>query len=199
MWRAARKLGGRASNGKRVPPLLFFTDPERTPDPIAIAIASGLPRGAGVVYRAFGAADAARTGSRLKAVCRRRGLTLLIGGDERLAAVVRADGLHLPERAGSAAGAVRRRRPGWLLTIAAHSPAAVRRAMLAGADAAVVSTAFPSRSKSAGRPLGPLRLSAMARLSGGCVIALGGVNPQTTKRLVGTPVVSAAAVEAFSA
>ena len=40
----------------RLPPLLFFTDPERTPRPWETA--ARLPAGAAVVFRAFGRADA---------------------------------------------------------------------------------------------------------------------------------------------
>ena len=46
--------------GKLLPRLFFFTDPIRTPDPARIL--TRLPRGAGVVYRAFGAADAVAQG-----------------------------------------------------------------------------------------------------------------------------------------
>ncbi|HEV7384864.1 MAG TPA: thiamine monophosphate synthase, partial [Phenylobacterium sp.] len=79
MARTAAFLGRRARPRKRglpqaLPTLLFFTDPERTPDPEAIA--RRLPRGAAIVYRAFGAADAAERGARLASVARRRGLTL---------------------------------------------------------------------------------------------------------------------------
>ncbi|HEY2177706.1 MAG TPA: thiamine phosphate synthase, partial [Caulobacteraceae bacterium] len=70
IWRATRRLAGRRGRGRSLPPLLFFTDPSRTPDPAGIA--ERLPRGAGVVYRAFGAPDALAVGRRLAAVCRRR-------------------------------------------------------------------------------------------------------------------------------
>ncbi|MFI4950160.1 MAG: hypothetical protein ACHP7A_03885, partial [Caulobacterales bacterium] len=46
-------------------------DPVRTPEPEALA--ERLPRGAAVVYRAFGAEDAEARGARLMAIARRRG------------------------------------------------------------------------------------------------------------------------------
>ncbi len=176
---------------KPLPPLVYFTDPVRTPDPEAIA--ARLPRGAAIVYRTFGAADALAVALRLKAIARRRGLKLLIGADEALAARVGADGVHLPERLVSRAARIRGRHPAWLITAAAHSPRAAR----ASVDAVVVSAIFPSNSPSAGKPLGPLRLAQIVRFSGRPVYALGGVSQTTAARLLATGVVGIAGVEVF--
>lgn len=181
----------RKSQGRPLPGLLFFTDPARTPD--AEAIAASLPRGAAVVFRAFGAKDALAQGLRLKAIARRRGLVLLVGANERLAAALGADGVHLPERLAHRARAVRR--PGWIITAAAHSLRAARLARAAGADAAVVSAVFPSRSPSAGPPIGPLRLARLARDAGLPVYALGGVDNKKARRLKDAGLVGIAAVD----
>ena len=198
LWRIAGRLAARRKGRKPRPPALFFlTDPNRTPDPVAAAVR--LPRGTTVVFRAFGAADAVHVGLRLAALCRGRGLRLLVGADAGLAAAVGADGVHLPERLLGTAGRLRRRRPAWTLTAAAHGPAAVRRARLAGVDAVLLSPVFPSRSTSAGRPLGPLRAAAMARLAAPTpVIALGGVGPRSAGRLMGAGIAGLAAVDALA-
>jgi len=172
--------------------MLFVTDPERTPDPAAIA--RRLPRGSGIVYRAFGAPDALGD---LTAIARRTGLTLLIGADERLARKAAAQGLHLPERLVHRLPRLRARYPRWLITTAAHSPAAVRRAARLGADAVLLSTIFESRSPSAGRPIGPIRLAAIARSAPVPVYALGGVGMKNARRLLASSVVGIAAVDAF--
>jgi thiamine-phosphate pyrophosphorylase len=172
-----------------------FTDPSRTPDPEALARA--LPRGAGLVYRAFGAADADAVGRSLVRLVRARGGKLLVGADAGLAARIGADGVHLPERAVGQARSLKARRPDWIVTVAAHSPAAARRAKAAGADAAVVSAVFPSRSPSAGAPIGVLRLAVTARAAGLPVYALGGVNEMTARRLKDLPLAGLAAVDAF--
>ncbi|MGE5500788.1 MAG: thiamine phosphate synthase, partial [Ignavibacteriales bacterium] len=138
-----------------------MTDPERTPDPTAIA--ERLPRGAGIVYRAFGASDAPDRVRTLALVARRRGLTLLIGADEQLASA--AQGIHLPERLARRLPRIRARHPRSLITAAAHSPLGVRKAARLGADAVLLSTVFESRSPSAGRPIGPVRLAAITRRS----------------------------------
>lgn len=194
MARTAQAIGRRAGGRKPpLPPLLFFTDPQRTPD--IAAAANRLPRGSGVVFRAFGAPDAERQGAKLARIARRRGLVLLVGADAGLAARIGADGVHLPERL--AQGARRLKRPGWLVTAAAHSPWAARRALVMGADAVVVSAVFPSASPSAGAPIGPLRLAQIVRAAGGPVYALGGVNDKTARRLLPAGLVGLAAVEAL--
>ena len=186
-----RKGGAR----KSLPNLLFFTDPVRTPDPEAIA--RRLPRGAGVVFRAFGAADADAQGASLKAIARQRGLILLIGADAGLAARLAADGVHLPERLAHQARRLKAAHPGWMVTAAAHSAAAARRALAQGADAVVVSTVFASASASAGRPMGPIRLSILVRRMSGPVYALGGVDSKKARLLKDTGLVGLAAVDAF--
>ena len=174
---------------------MFFTDPARTPDPAAVM--ARLPRGAGVVYRAFGAPDAVAEGRRLVRIARRRGLTLLAGADPCLAASIGADGVHLPERAAAKARGLRRQRPGWIVSCAAHSPAAIVRARRAGVDAVFVSPVFESASPSAGRPLGTLRFARMIRGAGLPVYALGGVNAASARRLTRSGAAGLAAVEAL--
>lgn len=180
---------------KALPALLFFTDPQRTPD--MEAIAERLPRGAAVVFRAFGAADAKVRGARLLGICRRRGLKLLVGADAGLAARLGAHGVHLPERLAHRARRLKAQHPRWIVTAAAHSTRAARDALAAGADAAVVSVAFPSRSASAGAPMGPVRMALLVREAKGPIYALGGVTDKTARRLKDAGLVGLAAVDAF--
>jgi len=153
-----------------------------------------LPRGAGLVYRAFGAPDAPHVARRLLAIARRRGLILLIGAGDP---VLPAAGVHLPER--MVGPAWRFRRPGRLVTAAAHSARAIRRARLAGCDAVLVSAVFESASASAGKPMGPVRFAALVRGAGLPVYALGGVNARTARRLLGSVAAGLAVVEALAA
>jgi len=190
---AAQALAAERGLPGRLPPLLFLTDPERTPDPCAAA--QRLPAGAGVVYRTFGATDALETARRLREIADARGLMLLIGLDAALAEVCAADGVHLPERALDQAPALRVRRPGWTLTGAAHGAVGLAAGEAAGLDAAVLSPVFPSRSPSAGAPLGVERFSALARDAGLPVYALGGVTPATAPALTGSGAAGIAAVE----
>jgi thiamine-phosphate pyrophosphorylase len=188
--RTAAVLNRRSGAQKVLPPLMFFTDPERTPD--IAAVAARLPPGSAIVLRTFGAADSEVQARKLAQVARRRRLTLLIGADTALAARVGAQGVHLPERLAHRAGPLRRAHPGWIVTTAAHSLRAARGTQ---AHACVVSAIFPSRSPSAGAPLGAMRLARIAKAAGRPVYALGGVNARTARRLLGVRLAGLAAVD----
>jgi thiamine-phosphate pyrophosphorylase len=181
LWRCARTLRPAHVRGKTLPRLFFFTDPIRVPDPEAVA--RRLPRGAGIVYRAFGAPDAVARGRRLARIARRRGLLLLTGADAGLAARIGADGVHLPERSAGSAAGLRRARPGWIVSCAAHSAVAIVRARRAGANAVFLSPVFESASPSAGRPLGGLRFAQLVRGARLPVYALGGVDARTARQI----------------
>jgi thiamine-phosphate pyrophosphorylase len=106
-------------------------------------------------------------------------------GRNNLAQAIGADGVHLPEwrvRHGAWPG-FRGRKPRWLITAAAHSLAAMRRAALRGADAVLLSPVFATASHDGVRPLGALRFAAWAQKSRIPVYALGGVDVRSAARL----------------
>lgn len=186
LWAAALALSRSVApaaapvSPRPLPPLLFFTDPARTPRPWETA--ARLPTGAGVVYRAFGAAEAVETGLRLREATQAAGVTLLVGLDAALAEQIEADGVHLPERALSAAYALSGRRPDWLLTGAAHSPETVRSAR--DLHALVLSPVFPAGGTSAAKPaLGVEGFSALAAQAPCPVYALGGITARNAGAL----------------
>ncbi len=188
--RTAVAVSGTKGSGRILPPLLFFTDPARTPEPWRTA--ERLPEGAGVIYRHFGAADAGAVARRLKTVAVERGLVLLIGLDADLADAVGADGVHLPERALDQAAALRARRPDWLLTGAIHSPDVEAE----GLDAVILSPIFPAGGASATKPaLGAEALRAVAARRR--VYALGGINAATVGALDGSGACGIAGVDAI--
>jgi thiamine-phosphate pyrophosphorylase len=201
LLRRARLLGPRKADANRrrakirPPALLFFTDPGRTPE--AAEVIARLPPGSAVVYRAFGAAEALETGRRLLARARRRRVLFLVGADAALAAALNADGLHLPERLAARAGDNARLRRRFMLTAAAHGAPAVSRARRAGVQAVVLSPVFPSRSPSAGRPLGALRFRVICRGAGLPVYALGGITERTARRLQASGAAGLAGIEVF--
>lgn len=192
----ARRLKPRHCR-RPLPALILMTDAERLAKPEqATAL---LPRGSAVILRHYGDADRAALALRLSAICRRRGLMLLVADDARLAAAVRADGVHLREatlRAAPRAWTLRRGR--WLLTVAAHSARAVRRAAAAGADAVLVSPVFATASHPDAPTLGVLRFAALVRTAPLPVYALGGVTATTARRLSGCGAQGLAAISALA-
>lgn len=164
-----------------------MTDAARGIDPIAAVLR--LPPGSGVIIRHGD--DAARRGAavRLAPLCRARRIAVLIAADWRLAATLRADGVHVPERllqAGPPAGLrlwLRGRRG--VMTASAHSLLAARRAQARGANAVLIAPVLPTASHP-GRPaLGRVRFAAMARALATPVVALGGMAPATLPALNG--------------
>lgn len=148
-----------------------------------------------MIFRGFGASDARATAEALAAVCRARGVLLLVGQDAELAQACGADGVHLPERALEQGPALRAAHPGWRLTGAAHGPEALARAAEARLDAALLSPVFPSASPSAGTALGVDGFTALVRAAALPVYALGGVTPETAPALLSSGAAGVAAVE----
>lgn len=146
------------------------------------------------MLRTFGAAEAVRLGPDLARQARRRGVRLIVGADAALARALGADGVHLPERMSRRRGWIAALRRRFLVTAAVHGEAAIRAAQRSEIDALVLSAVFPSQSPSAGRPIGPRRFAALARLATPPVIALGGVNSRTVRRLRGSGAAGVACV-----
>lgn len=199
----ARRLKPHAGRGEHrsapsLPALILMTDPVRMPDPLAAA--ATLPAGSAVILRHYGEPDRADLASALAALCRQRRLKLLIAGDARLGAAVGAAGVHLPEHvvADRRVWSLPQARPDWLVTAAAHSPAAITRAAAAGIDAVLVSPVFPTASYPGAPTLGALRFTAWVRNAPLPVYALGGVTPDSARRLAGSGAVGLAAIGALA-
>jgi len=208
-WRDAQAVARGGATVSRIgdlPALLFMTDPQRTPEPWITAAA--LPAGACVVFRHFGASDAAAMAERLRAATRQAGVRLLIGQDAELAAQVGADGVHLAERDLIRAQDLRRRWPNWLLTGASHVAGASHEQGVPGAtdglDALVMSPVFPAGGASAIKaPLGLEAFGQAVRRAPLPVYALGGINAGNVGQLAASGACGIAGVaairEAFAA
>ncbi len=203
LWEAASVLARDAAKVSRsrgqaipsLPPLLFFTDPDRTPRPWETA--ARLPIGAGVVFRHFGRADARETALRLREATRGRGGRLLIGLDADLAEAVGADGVHLPERALDQAPELAAARPDWIITGAAHTRATL---VTPGLDALIASPVFPAGGASADRPaLGLTTFSSWVEAARRPVYALGGIDGGNAQGLIGSGACGLAGVSAIQA
>lgn len=183
----------------KLPRSILVTDSRRQPDPVAAA--ARLRPGSGILLRHYDDPGRVQLAATLARLAARRHLVLLVAGDWRLAARVGAAGLHLPES--MARGAVLApllgwaRRRGKLLTVAAHSPAALALARRLGASAALLSPVFPTLSHPGAATIGPVRFAQWSRKAGLPVVALGGMNALTWRRLRPAGPAGMAAIGAF--
>ena len=182
----------------RLPLVWVMTDPGRRS--AASVCLTALPRAAGVIVRHFGLADERDAGLKLAASAEARDIPVLLtperNASDRGLQGAAPPSMHAPRWA---QGRVRRSRPkglNSLVTFSAHSLRDLQRAAMAGADAALLSPVFPSASPSAGRPIGPVRLRLLLRAAppGLAIYALGGITPQTARRLAGAALAGFAGV-----
>jgi thiamine-phosphate pyrophosphorylase len=165
-----------AARNKGLPPLWLFTDSRRLPDPLPSV--ARLPRGlAGVVFRHDDHPDRERLGRDLARICRARRLALVVAGDTRLAAALRA-GVHL--RGGRWPGPLR---VGGLVTSSAHGQADLRRAARSGARLAFLAPVFATDSHPGAPSLGVARWSGLVLSAPIAVAALGGITGASVRRL----------------
>ncbi|NFV78520.1 thiamine phosphate synthase [Magnetospirillum aberrantis] len=173
------------SRRKKPPCRLLVSDEIRLPDPTAAA--ARLSPGDGVLLRHYHAVDRAALARRLAIRARERRLVLLMaGGDWRLAALVGAHGVHLPQNMARGLcdpGLRLWLRRGHLLSVACHDRAALARARTLGADMATLSPVFPTRSHPGAPSLGITRFALWTAKAGLPVLALGGVNRRTARTL----------------
>lgn len=184
LLRTARMLGRKEPG---LPPIIVMSDVRRTPD--AAALIESLPPEAAFIFRHYELAsrDREKYAMRACAAARRRNIPFLVAGDAGLAARIGADGVHLPEwQIMRLQSRLALTLPFAFITAAAHSPAALRRAAGAGADAALLSPVFETKSHDGAKPLGLAKAAEWARAASLPVYALGGINERTAPRLSGT-------------
>jgi len=176
--------------------LVAVTDERRGGDPLALA--ARLPRGSTLIFRHYDAPDRSVLAIRLAVICRKNRLNLRVAGDLALAIRVRA-GLHLPDGVAKRASPRIRlwKRRGGTLTVAAHDRSGLRRAAELGAEAALLSPLFPTKSHPGAKPLGLQALRRLARGGHLPVIALGGITRTNVLQLKKAPIAGVAAVGAL--
>ncbi|MGG1513930.1 thiamine phosphate synthase [Paenibacillus oryzisoli] len=116
-------------------------------------------------------------GTRLRRLCRDRGVPFIVNDDERLAELLEADGLHIGQEDAPAAE-VRRRHPGLIVGVSAHDLAEAESAVAAGADYLGVGPMYVTRTKLDAREVqGPAMIERMR--AGGIrlpVVGIGGID-----------------------
>ena len=138
-----------------------------------------LPRGSGLIYRHYhleGPERLARFRA-LRRVAKARGHVVVLADSAQTAREWGADGIYGAPRA------LWPRRAGLLHLATAHGMAELGLAARLGADAALLSPVFPTRSHPGGATLGPVRFRLLARQAKLPVIALGGMSAPKARAL----------------
>jgi thiamine-phosphate pyrophosphorylase len=156
----------------KLPRLIVLTDCQRG---FSLAQQQKLwPDSALFIERTFGRAPSKKLPSR-------RGLQLATT-TPRLARAAALDGVHWPQQRLSARH--HSACAGLIETASAHNGLEIAKAVRAGVQLILISTAFPSHSPSAKRALGPHRLAILARRFPQCTLfALGGIDASNSKLL----------------
>jgi len=159
-----------------------LTDPERLPDPIALA--SHLPAPCTLIYRHFGDPKARRISAKASAIAKDRGLTFLVSCDSGVPPGPDT-GVHFPQTMHSAIADWRAAMPGRIFTAAAHSKAAVHAAFATGANAVLLSPVFDTHCDGANAALGLDAFARIAKTAPGPIYALGGIHGDNARGLSG--------------
>ena len=159
-----------------LPDLWLISDKRN--DAVLKSALARLPRGSGFIYRHYHLPPEGRLARFLELgrVARARDHLVILAGNAKLAAAWGADGIYDAPLSLSP-------RPGLLRLATVHSMREMRQANAVGADAALVSPVFATRSHADARLLGPLQFHAIAAHAAMPVIALGGMDATKASRL----------------
>ena len=183
-------------NGQqRLPHLIYLTDEDHLLDPTKFI--SRLPRKAGVIFRHYASPSRFHLAQKIKQICKDRDLTFIVSRDIKLARILNADGLHLPEYL-----AVKpnfrfrawKNRPNKILTAAAHSRQAIMRIKNHGFDASLVSPVFKTKSHQSAKYLGTIGFQNIVSRQPLPAFALGGLNNKTATFLKNTNAIGIAGI-----
>lgn len=138
-----------------------------------------LPRGSGFIYRHYHLPDPERFRRfrHLHRIARARGHRVILADSALTAREWGADGIYGSPRT------LCPRRAGLIHLATAHGLSELGLAARLGADAALLSPVFPTRTHPGGAVLGPVRFRLLARQSRLPIIALGGMTSHRARRL----------------
>ena len=138
------------------------------------------PRGSGFIFRHYHLPQAERRArfGRLARIAHKRGVLVVLAGSTGLARTWGADGAYGPAQS--------LERGKGLRIATAHSLTEIAAANRAGVDAILLSPTFATRSHPGAPALGPLRWRLLAVRAWVPVIALGGMNARSARRLAHT-------------
>jgi thiamine-phosphate pyrophosphorylase len=173
----AALYSGQVTRANPLPRLWLISDARN--DTVLERALAALPRGSGLIYRHYhldGSERLARFRA-LRKVARARGHRIVLADSALTAHEWGADGIYGAPRA------LWPRRRGLIRLATAHDLAELGLAARLGADAALLSPVFPTRSHPGGGVLGAVRFRLLARQAGLPVIALGGMTAARARAL----------------
>lgn len=182
---------GNTKSGNALPRLWLISDARN--DAVLERAIERLPRGAGLVFRHYHLAPAARRKrfDRLAKLIRARGGVIVLAGDVQTARHWRADGCYGAPGGGADAQLIR------LLTVHDMCELARANAVRSGTAQALISPVFATRTHPGDAHLGVPRFESLARLSRLPVIALGGMT-RARARQIGAIIQGWAAIDGLS-
>ncbi|MFO6446472.1 thiamine phosphate synthase [Erythrobacter sp. NE805] len=173
----AALYSGWVTRAKTLPDLWLISDARN--DARLEAALAALPRGSGLIYRHYhldGPERLARFRA-LRRIAKARGHVVVLADSALTAREWGADGIYGAPRS------LYPRRAGLLHLATAHDLAELGLARRLGADAALLSPVFPTRSHPGSGTLGPVRFRLLARQARLPVIALGGMDARRARGL----------------
>ena len=177
-----------------LPSVIFITDRVRAPHWAEILAA--LPASSAVIIRDYDHSEREAYARQIVALAKRCGIKALVAGDVALARKVAADGFHMPEYQ------LYRSMPSLhgfsLVTAAAKSQKSRLRAAAMGVDMVLCSPIFKTQSHRGIKGMGAHLLSRLIEHSPLPVVALGGINDATLKKLNDTGLAAFAAIDGLS-
>jgi len=121
---------------------------------------------------------------RLRARCRRAGVTFVMNDRVDLAVVLEADGVHLGQDDLPPRLARPLLRPGMILGVSTHSVEQARRAQADGADYVAVGAMFPTQTKPDFELVGPALVRAARPEVSVPLVGIGGITPQNAREVI---------------
>ena len=183
-------------NGQQqLPHLIYLTDENHLIDPTKFI--SRLPRKSGIIFRHYKSQNRLHLAQKIKQICKDRDLTFIISKDVKLANMLNADGLHLPEYLAVTPNfrfRAWKNKPNKILTAAAHSRHAIMRIKNLGFDASLVSPVFETKSHQGAKCLGAVGFQSLVSRLTTPAFALGGLNNKTARFLINTSAIGIAGI-----
>ena len=176
------------------PRFILMLDDVRMPDPQNYI--NALPNNSAIIVRSKSSELLKEKIKVIRDSLSLRKVHLLAATDVRTALSLDVDGVHLSEaNVKQMGGAILTLNKRWIISAAAHSIVATRRAKKLGANLILVSPTFQTRSHSKTRVLGSIGYRRIAKHAPNHVCPLGGINEKSLRLLKGAPVNAFAGID----